>query len=126
MKKIDPIDTILALYKKYMPETVYLLKNPDRYPDTMKAVKELSDFVLSIDENAKITATPDDLIGDALCVEITTDLIVVSEIDKLCSLLSKADTLEVNPLTNGKIEVALSFEKVWIPAPPAKKNNLKD
>lgn len=120
MKKFDALDELLAFYKKYIPQTVYLMKNPNRYPEVEKAVKEISDFALAIDSTAKVKSKPDDLTGSSLCLEITTDLIVVDEIDKFCSALSKADTFEASPLTNGKIFFALTFEDTWIPAPACK------
>lgn len=120
MKKFDVLDELLAFYKKHMPKTAYLMKNPARYHEVEKAVEEISDFVLSIDSNAKVEAKPDNLTGSSLCFEITTDLIVVDEIDKFCVALSKADTFEASPLTNGKIFFALTFEDTWIPAPACK------
>lgn len=120
MKKFDVLDELLAFYKKHIPKTAYLMKNPNRYPEVEKAVKEIKDFALAIDSTAKIEAKPDDLTRSSLCLEITTDLIVIDEIDKFCSALSKADTFEASPLTNGKIFFALTFEDTWIPAPAYK------
>lgn len=120
MKKFDVLDELLACYKKHMPKTAYLMKNPDRYSEVEKAVKAISDFALAIDSNAQVEAKPDELTGSSLCLEITTDLIVVDEIDKFCSAISKADTFEVCPLTNGKIFFGLTFEDAWIPAPAYK------
>lgn len=120
MKKFDSLNKLLAFYKMHMPKTSYLIKNPDRYPEVEKAVKEINDFALSIDNPAKVVAKPDDLTGSSLCLEITTNLIVVEEIDKLCSLLIKADTIEVHPFKNGKITLGLTFEDAWIPAPAHK------
>ncbi len=45
MKKFDALDELLVFYDKHMPKTVYLLKNPDRYPEIEKAVEEISDFI---------------------------------------------------------------------------------
>lgn len=125
MKKIDVIDVLIDLYKKYMPETVYLIENPSRYSEAEKAVEIISDLALAIDSTAKIEAKPDDLTGTSLCLEIITDLIVIDELDKFCSALKKADTFEVSPLTNGKIFFGLTFENTWIPAPPYNEGSIE-
>lgn len=125
MKKFDVIDALLAFYRKHMPETVYLMKNPERYPKIEKAVEEISSLVLAFDNKAKVKIAPDTLTGSSLCLSFTTNLIVIDEIDKFCSFLSEADTIEICPLKNGQIDLGLTFKNTWIPAPTHRKSEDK-
>ena len=111
----DPIDALLEAYKKLMPKTAYLMKNPERYLEVEEAVKEISKLALDCDEGAKIEAIPDDLTGTSLCLTITTNLIVIEEIDTFCSALAKANNFEVCPMVDGSVSLGICFENVWIP-----------
>lgn len=123
MKNFNPITALSIFYHKHMPKNVYLVKNPERYPTAEKAIKEISEFFLAMDDNAKIEKKPDELTGSCLCLEITVDSIEVCKINEFCSLISKADNFDIFPLRNGKISFAITFNDAWIPAPPHKKEN---
>lgn len=120
MKKKDEIDELLAFYEEHMPKTVYLMKNPDRYPIIENAVKEISEMARACDADAKIKIYPDDLTGSTLCLEITSSLFVIDVIDKFCDALKVANTFEACPLTTGDVSVSMTFQDAWIPAPPKK------
>ena len=120
MKK-DPIDVLLDYYVEHMPKTVYLMKNPDRYPVVEKAVREIAEMAQVCDSDAKIEIEPDELTGSSLCLTITSNLFVIDEIDKFCAALKEADTFEACPLTNGNVSISMTFEDAWIPAPPKTK-----
>ena len=114
---MDQIDKLLESYVKLMPKTVYLVKNKDKYPTIEKAVREISDMALSIDNEAKIKIKPDELTGTTMCLTITTNVFVVDMIDKFCDLLKEASTFEACPLTNGMLSVSITFQDAWVPAP---------
>ncbi len=114
---MNTIKKLLHLYTSLMPKTVYLMKNKDKYPVIEQAVREISDMALSIDNEAKIKITPDELTGTTLCLSITTNLFVVDMIDKFCDLLKEASTFEACPLTNGMLSVSITFQDAWVPAP---------
>ena len=117
---MDTIDMLLNVYKKLMPETVYLVKNKERYPNIEKTVKAISDMVFNIDEEAMIKVSPDELTGTSLCMEIVTNLFVIDDIDEFCEVLKEATTFEATPFTNGKLHIGFTFEDAWLPAPPVK------
>ena len=111
----DPIDALLESYKTLMPKTAYLRKNPKRHSEVEEAVKEISKLALDCDKDAKIEAIPDDLAGTSLCLTITTNLIVIEEIDTFCTALAKANNFEVCPMVDGSISLGICFEDVWVP-----------
>lgn len=118
MQKFDLVDEFLEFYKTFMPKTVYLMKNKERYDEAVKAICEIAACVVEVDSGAKVKIAPDPLLGSDLCLEITASLIVVDLIDKFCSALNKADNLEVYPRTDGLLGFNVSFREAFIPAPP--------
>ena len=115
MNRKDPIDVLLKSYEALMPETAYLKKNPNRYPEVEKAVREIASLALDCDSEAKIEIKPDELTGSSLCLTIVSNLIVIDEIDKFCTSLAKADNFEVCPRTDGTVSLGMCFENAWIP-----------
>lgn len=114
----DAIDALVDLFYKYMPEVVYLMKNPERYPEIEKSINELKALVLEDHDDAKIKFGPDELIGTTMCVEIETCTFAIYDLERFCSILSKASTFSIDALTNGNVEIGITFEDAWIPAPP--------
>lgn len=115
----DIIDTLLDEYLRLMPKTVYLMRNPNRYPEVEKAAREIADMALACDGDAKIEMVPDELTGSSLCLRITADLFSIDMIDKFCDALKVANTFESNALLNGKVQIGITFEDAWLPAPPS-------
>ena len=116
MKK-DPIDALLDAYVTLMPKTAYLMLNKERYDEATAAIKEICEMAQLYDKDAKFDIHKDDLVGTSLNLSITSDLFVIDMIDKFCDSLRVANTFEVNPLTNGKISISMTFQNVYIPAP---------
>lgn len=114
------IDDLLNYYAEHMPETVYLMKNKDRYPAIEKAAKEIAEMAQACDEDADIKIYPDELTGTTLCLDITSTLFTIDCLDKFCKALKMATTFEACPLTNGKLSVGITFQNAWVPAPPRK------
>ena len=117
---LDEIDTILSVLMSHMPQTVYLVKNKQRYAEVEDAIKAIANFVWSVDESAKITAEPDELTGTSICVEVTAGLVVIDMVDKFCEVLQKANNFEIFPKDDGKIGLGIVFEGAFEPAPPHK------
>jgi len=114
------IDDLLDYYVEHMPEKVYLMKNPDRYPAIEKAVKEIAEMALICDAEATIDIHPDSLTGSTLCLAITSDIFAIDCIDKFCKSLKEATTFEACAKTNGMLSVSMTFQDAWIPVPPQK------
>ena len=115
METFDLCDALAELFERYMPETVYLVKNHPRYGEVTKTIREVSDFFRKNDENAEITVCPDELIGTMLAVDVKTDLLCTTETRSLAALLAKADSLDVEPLTDGRVQIIFGFEDAYKP-----------
>ena len=115
MGTFDPCDALVELLKRHMPETVYLVKNHPRYEEVTETIREISDFFRENDENAEITVAPDELVGTMLAVEVKTYLLCTTETKALARFLAKADSLDVVPLTDGRVQLILGFDKAYKP-----------
>lgn len=112
----NAIEKLLKYYEEHMPRTVYLKKNKDKYQIIEKSVRELAEIAKTYDEDSVITIKPDELTGTTLCLDIETSLLAIDSVDKICEALKIADTLEICPLLNGNVSVAMTFQDAWVPA----------
>ena len=120
-KMFDNVDNFLNWYKDNRPETIYLVKNKQRYYEVLSAISTICSFALeSNPDGTKITTNPDELLGTSLCVEIITPLVVFESMQELCAALSSADNLEICARTDGTVLIGIVFEDVYDFAPPAK------
>jgi len=111
-------DKFLEWYKSKRPETIYLIKNKQRYDEAMAAVSDICKYSLkSNPEETRITANPDELLGTSICVEIISTLIVFEDIENFCAALSKANNFEVCARVDGKFLLGIVFEDVYEIAP---------
>ncbi len=117
MKKHDEIDALLAVYEELMPKTVYLMRNKERYDEIIQAIKDIRDYISSIESDAKFKVEKDPLVGCHLSLEVTCTLLSIMEVDKFCNAIKKADGIEIVPLTNGDISISFGFQDAYVPAP---------
>lgn len=115
MDTFDLCDVLVELFRRNLPETVYLVKNHPRYEEVTETIREVSDFFRENDENAEITVSPDELVGTMLAVDVKTDLLCTTETGALAAFLAKADSLDVVPLTDGRVQLILGFEDAYKP-----------
>ena len=115
MQTFDLCDAFAELFNRYMPETVYLVKNHPRFEEVSETIREISDFFHENDENAEITVSPDELIGTMLAVDVKTNLLCTTETNILAAFLAKADSLDVVPLTDGRVQLIFGFENAYKP-----------
>jgi len=116
------IDDFLEWYKSKRPETIYLVKNKQRYAEVMNAIKTI--YKLAYESNPDGTMikkpTPDELIGDTLIFDIITNLVAFDseESQEFCSALSKATTFDIGTMTGyKKVLISMKFADVYDFAP---------
>lgn len=117
MIKKDEIDNLLEFYFKETAEEVFLMRNEERYDVAVKAANRIAEMISSYDNNAEIKMYPDGLIGTYLCLSIVTDIFVIDAMPDFIDALKEANTIDVTPLVNGKIEIGLTFPDAWVPVP---------
>ena len=122
MQNFDEINQLLETYKSLMPKTVYLVKNKNRYEEVEKAICEIVSCAVEADSESMVSISPDPLTGSALCLEITTSLIIVDLLDKFCTALKKASNFEVYPRIDGLIGFNVVFQDAFVAAPPFGRN----
>lgn len=98
--------------------TIYLRKNHPRYEEVMAAIDEIKEFISSIEDDATFKVEPDELLGNSLALMVTCTLLSITELDKFCSVIKKADTIDIVPLANGNLRVTFGFEHAFEAIPP--------
>lgn len=115
---MDSIDALLSAYEKHMPKTVCLMKNKGRYEEITRAMNDIKAFIETIESSATFKISKDELVGTSIALEATCTLISMSEVDKFCAAIKKADTIDITPKTDGNLSVTFGFKDAYVPAPP--------
>ena len=118
MKKRDSINQLIAMYEKFMPETVYLKRNGGRYEEVIKAMTELQNFILTIEEDAKFKIAKEELIGTSLVLEVNCTLLSLTEVDEFCSAIKTSNAIDITPKTDGTLEILFEFKDAYVPVNP--------
>lgn len=117
MRKPDEIDALISVIEKKMPDTVYLMRNPERYDTIVSAMGELRNYIATIEDDATFKVTRAGLVGEDLALDVTCTLLAISEVDRFCNAIKVADTIDVEPLTNGDLHIVFGFKHAYVPAP---------
>ena len=116
-KKIEKgLETFKSFYQKNMPDTVYLVKNGERYNEIERAVVSFVDFIKSVSPDAIVDVERDCLTGTSICVYAKAQLYVFEDVKAFCENISEADVVEIMPRTDDKVEINLSFKNAYVPA----------
>ena len=118
MKHEDFFEQLSNLYHKYMPETVYLVKNHPRYEEATRTLWGLIAYFSQEDDTAEISFSKDELLGTALALDVTTICFSTTNIAELCELLKQADSLDVTPLDDDRVRLTIGFNDVYKPYDP--------
>ncbi len=125
MKHLDLFELLNDLYQRYMPETVYLVKNQPRHEEAMRSLWRLISFVTQEDETAEVSFSKNELIGTSLALDIKTYCFATTNVQELCDLLKQVDSLDVVPLTDGRVCLTVGFDNVYKPYEPNEKRGDK-
>ena len=106
-----------------MPETVYLVKNEERYEEIMSAIDKIVSLCTQEDPNTKVKVSHDPLTGTSIGLEITSGSLSVRDIKKFCEGLLVADVFGIMGLKNCKFLFEFSFQRAMKPAPPHTDNS---
>lgn len=97
-----------------LPQPIVKIINPIRYLTMMESAYNLRSMLADEHEVGEINVQIDEmfLLG---AVSVVLDNFSVSNVPKLLKVLEAADCFEVYPLTNGKVQVDLTFQGVLKP-----------
>ena len=121
MQHLDLLELLNDLYQRYMPETVYLVKNQPRHEQAMRTIEALIDRIAHEDDAADFNVKKDELIGTSIALEVTTVCFSTVNLAALCDLLQQADSLDVTPLVDGRVRLTIGFDNVYKPYDPCEK-----
>ena len=120
MDNFDFDEALRAIYaecRKEKDSNVWIL-NAKRLEEAKASIDKIM-LCLPNPERVKKTARMDRLIGTTLMFECNAESIICDEqkyVDALREAVSLCDTFEVYPLTDGTIDIGLSFENVKVKA----------
>ena len=117
MNTIDLIKLLISDYERRLPPTVYLVRNGERYQQVIDAMQAIQRFISSVEEDARFEIVKEELIGTTLSLEVKCSVLCMTEVDKFCSAIKKADSIDIVPLSNGTLEVIFSFKNAYTTAP---------
>ncbi|MCD8294046.1 MAG: hypothetical protein LUE27_02200 [Clostridia bacterium] len=112
----DPIESMIDLVSKCMPDNHCLMENPDRFPAIKKAVLKIANLIKEQDPYAEVAVGVDQLLGTAFNLKIKTSIIKISSVKEFCDSLALADTVEISTCEDGQISLSVTFYKAWIPS----------
>ena len=117
------IDKLLATYKEKVPETVYLLKNKERYAEIMAAIDRIVGYIRDISPDAKVEVVAGEMDASVICLRVTTDEIIIQDIKGYCDALLKSANMEIYPTKNNKLVMGVVFNGAYSTAPPYEEIN---
>ncbi len=120
MNDCTNVTRLLHLLDAHLPETVYLMKNGNRYNEAMNDLLALQTYLLRSDREARCRVTTDELLGTMLVLEAECPLLALGESKEFCALLARADCLDVLPTERGTLCFSIGYRDAFRPAPPVK------
>ncbi len=114
MKNYDPnnelLDNLMEFIKR-LPQPVVTMIHPIRYRAMMKAASNLKALLAENLEEGEINITIDETFRLG-AVSVVLDNFSVSNMPQLQEVLAETDCFEIFPLTNGKVQLDLTFQGV--------------
>lgn len=88
--------------------------NPIRYLELLRTKKAVDDL---LDQNGEteLSSIRFHHAFSSASISAEVEMLEIHDMRKLCDAAKNASNIELYPLTNGKIRVALTFQKVLIP-----------
>ena len=112
------IDGLLEILGKIPKANVTMLNMP-RYMQAIISIEKIVKFIKSDSPDAEITVEFDGLTGTTLCLRIIADELNVYKINEFCKAIEPANTMDVIPRLDEKLEIGFTYKQVKIPVPPA-------
>lgn len=116
----ETLNELMGLLKKIPKNTVTMLNLP-RYKQAIASIDKIVKFVKIDCPDAEVTVEFDGLTGTCLCLRIIAEELNIYKIGDFCKAIEPANTMDVIPRLDEKLEIGFTYEQVKIPVPPASK-----
>jgi hypothetical protein len=111
------LNELMSLLGNIPKNTVTMLNMP-RYMQAIVSVDKIVKLIKDDCPSAKITVEFDELTGTSLCLRIIADEFNVYRIGEFCKAIESADTMDVIPRLDEKLEIGFTYKQVKFPVPP--------
>lgn len=112
------LEELMGLLGKIPKNTVTMLNVP-KYGEAIRSANQIIKFVRSDCPDAEATLEFDGLTGTTLCLRIIADELNIYKIGEFCKAIEPANTMDVIPRLDEKLEIGFTYEGIRIPVPPA-------
>ncbi len=102
-----------------IPKNAVTMLNVPKYGEAIRSVNQIIKFVKADCPDAEITVEFDGLTGTTLCLRIIADGLNIYKVNEFCKAIEPANTMDVIPRLDEKLEIGFTYKQVKIPVPPA-------
>ena len=112
------LNELMSLLGNIPKSTVTMLNMP-RYMQAVISINKIVKFIKADCPDAEVTVEFDGLTETCLCLRIIADEFNVYKIGEFCKAIEPADTMDVIPRLDEKLEIGFTYKQVKFPIPPA-------
>lgn len=114
----EVLESLMQLLKRIPKNTITMLNIP-KYAAVLTSVNQIVKHVKADYPDAEASLEFDGLTGTTLILTIVADGMNIYDIKNFCSALSVANTMDVIPLEDEKIQIGFTYHDVKVPVPPS-------
>ena len=116
-KDDEPLNELLNILGN-IPKNVATMLNVPGCVKEMQSIAQIVKLVKVDFPDAEVTVEFDGLTGTSLLLTIVTEGVNIYKIKDFCDAVSVASTMDVVPLSDEKVQVGFTYEKIKIAVPP--------
>ncbi|MCL2798143.1 MAG: hypothetical protein FWD58_08850 [Firmicutes bacterium] len=113
------LDEFLLMYAKKTPDTVFLVKNNEKYAAIEKAMNTITGFFNESDSSARFEIRYGKMDPTALYFIAVANEVIVHNIKEYAAAMSEASNFEIYRLKGNKIIMSFLFNNAYSLAPPS-------
>lgn len=111
------LNELMGVLGKIPKNTVTML-NSHRYGEAIRSANQIIKFVKADYPDAEVTLEFDGLTGTSLLLTIVSYGVNIYTIKDFCKAIEPANTMDVIPRLDEKLEIGFTYKNVRIPVPP--------
>lgn len=115
----EALNELMSLLGR-IPKNAVTMLNVPRYTEAVRSICQIVKFVKVDFPDAEATVEFDGLTGTSLLLTIVTDGVNVYKIKEFCDAVSVASTMDIVPLSDEKVQIGFTYEKIKVAVPPTK------
>jgi len=119
IEQITGFDKILDLLRNLPQEYVSIL-DINRYKEVSKAIAQIAKLLEKSSDSCYFDQEESGLLSKGINVHVVADIITTSDIKTLCSALSAASSVEIQPINGDIFSIDIKFDNILKAVAPLK------